>query len=252
MAKDRDIRHVPSEKEFLAAIFKTGLLVFIGALVTTVCVTWLTTHDYEPSIHHQAIRTAFFLPLIIVPACISIVGRQSLLNHRLMLEATRLALTDEMTGLANRRSFYTEAQETLEATDLELNGIAIFIIDLDHFKKVNDLYGHDAGDKVLIHAAKQLERAVPHGSLVCRLGGEEFAVLLTYRSFPEIHEHAEEIRQRIASKPCQVGDYEISVTASVGAGVAHARDSVKSVMTRADNALYEAKHEGRNRFTVAA
>ena len=252
MTKQRDIRHVPNEQAFLAAIVKTGLLVLIGASITTVCITWFTTHDYEPSIHHQAMRTAFFLPLIIVPACIGIIGRQSLLNHRLMLEATRLALTDEMTGLANRRAFYKEAQDTLEATDLELQGVAIFIIDLDHFKRVNDVYGHDAGDKVLIHAAKQMERAVLHGSLVCRLGGEEFAIMLTYRSFPEIHEHAEAIRHRIASKPCLVAGQEIAVTASLGAGVAHARDTVKTVMTRADNALYEAKHEGRNRFTVAA
>jgi diguanylate cyclase (GGDEF)-like protein len=233
-------------------MLETGFWVMFAAITIAVTVTWFSTQDYEPAIHHQALRTAYFLPLILVPACIGIVGRQSLVNHRQMLEVTRLAHTDEMTGLANRRAFMQDATERLASTDVEIEGIAIFIVDLDHFKSVNDVYGHSAGDEVLIHAAKQMEKAVPHGSLICRLGGEEFAIMLGYRSVLDVHERAEEIRRRIASKPCTVGEHSISITASVGAGIAHSRDTVSSVMTRADNALYEAKGEGRNRFAIAA
>ena len=252
MIETDDLRHVPSEREFLFSLLRTRLIVLCFAVTLTVTATWFSTRNYEPWMHYKAVFTAFILPVLIVPVCIGIVGRQGLLNHRRMLEVTRLAHTDEMTGLANRRAFMLEATERLRNTDVELEGLAIFIVDLDHFKSVNDVYGHTAGDEVLIHAANQMVKAAPHGSIVCRLGGEEFAIMLGYNSVLDVHDRAEEIRHRIASKPCIVGEHTISITASVGAGIAHSRDTVSSVMTRADNALYEAKGEGRNRFTIAA
>lgn len=252
MTDNHNYRNVPTERQFLLSIIETCFWIMLFATTVALAATWLTTRHLEASIHSQALLTSIVLTVLIVPACIGIIGRQSILNHRRMLEVTRLAHTDEMTGLANRRSFMQEATERLKSTNVELDGIAVFIVDLDHFKSVNDVYGHSAGDEVLIHAAKQMEKAVPHGSLICRLGGEEFAIMLGYRSVLDVHERAEEIRRRIASKPCTVGEHSISITASVGAGIAHSRDTVSSVMTRADNALYEAKGEGRNRFAIAA
>jgi diguanylate cyclase (GGDEF)-like protein len=247
-----EIRSVPSEREFAANLIMVAAIMLVIATVIAVAATWVTTRHYEPHIHQKALRTATILPLIIVPLCTSIVGYQSILNHRRMLRVFQLAHTDEMTNLANRRAFMQEARHRFETVDLEFYGLSIFIIDLDHFKKVNDAYGHEAGDEVLIHASRQIVEALPEDAMVARLGGEEFAVLLPYADITQIYHYAEAIRHRVASKPCAYLAHRIQVSASVGVGIAHARDTVRSVMTRADDALYDAKDEGRNRFVIAA
>lgn len=126
------------------------------------------------------------------------------------------------------------------------------IVDLDHFKRVNDEYGHEAGDEVLIHAAKQIQGACSECAMVARLGGEEFAVMLTYESVSGLHQSAEAIRARVAASPCEYQGKTIRISASLGVGIAHPRDTVSSVLSRADNALYAAKDDGRNQYKVAA
>ena len=247
-----EIRSVPSEREFASNLIMVAAIMLVIATVIAVAATWFTTRHYEPYIHQRALRTATILPLIIVPLCTSIVGFQSIMNHRRMLRIFHLAHTDEMTRLANRRAFMQEARHRFETVDLEYHGLSIFIIDLDHFKKVNDAYGHEAGDEVLIHASQQIVQALPEEAMVARLGGEEFAVLLPYADISQIYHFAEAIRHRVASKPCAYLEHRIQVSASVGVGIAHPRDTVRSVMTRADDALYDAKDEGRNRFVIAA
>ena len=246
-----DLRLI-DERDYIKSLVLTGVVLLCVALIIAVSVTWFTTRAYEAHIHAQAMRTATLLPLVIVPTCVLIIGRQGLLNHRRMMEVTRLAHTDEMTGLANRRAFMQDAYARLKAANLDLEGVCIFIIDLDHFKRVNDIYGHDAGDRVLIHTSQQIVSCLPEASLAARLGGEEFAVLIDFRTIEEVHELAEAIRERIATTPCRLDHQLIEVTASLGAGIAPPRDNVRSVLTRADNALYDAKNQGRNRFRVAA
>ena len=169
-----------------------------------------------------------------------------------MLAVSKLARTDEMTGLANRRAFMHAAIDRFTTTDFEYSGLSLMIVDLDHFKQVNDVYGHDAGDEVLIHAARQIVEACPEDSFVARLGGEEFAVMMPYETVADLHQRAEAIRARVAAQPCDYQGTSIRVSASLGVGIAHPRDSVSSVLSRADNALYEAKDQGRNRFNIAA
>ena len=247
-----DIYNVPSVRDFTASTVMTSVIILVFAVCLAVGTTWFTTKGYDAQIHHQALRTAFILPLIIAPLCTGIVGYQSVNNHRRMLEVSRLARTDEMTGLANRRAFMHAANEQFEMTDFDYFGLSVLIIDLDHFKQVNDVHGHDAGDEVLIQASQKIANAAPSDSLVARLGGEEFAVLMPYESVVELHQHAEAIRQRVGAEPCHYQGKSIHVSASLGVGIANARDSVSSVLSRADNALYEAKDKGRNRFVVAA
>lgn len=230
----------------------TSVIILVFAVSLALAATWFTTKGYDAHIHQQAMLTAIILPLIIVPLCTGIVGYQSVSNHRRMLEVSRLARTDEMTGLANRRAFMHAANEQFEMTDFDYFGLSVLIIDLDHFKQVNDVHGHDAGDEVLIQASQKIANAAPSDSLVARLGGEEFAVLMPYESVLELHQHAESIRQSVGAEPCHYQGKSIHVSASLGVGIANARDSISSVLSRADNALYEAKDKGRNRFVVAA
>lgn len=252
MNRRAELYDVPSERDFAASMLTTSLIILVIAVVIAAGMTWYTTKAYDPQIHHQAMRTAIILPLIIVPLCTGIVGYQSVRNHRRMLAVSKLARTDEMTGLANRRAFMHAAIARFEMTDFEYDGLSVMIIDLDHFKQVNDVHGHDAGDEVLIHASHQIAQACPEDSLVARLGGEEFAVLMPYETIAELHQRAEAIRARVAAEPCDYQGKAIHISASLGVGIAHPRDSVSSVLSRADNALYEAKDQGRNRFQVAA
>lgn len=252
MKTNFDLESVPTEREFVSGVLITGLIILLIAVVVSVSFTWYTTRDYEQYIHLRALRTATLLPMLIVPFCVAIVGFRALADYRRMLAVSRLAHTDEMTNLANRRAFMQRARKTFAETDLNYSGLCFFIVDLDHFKKVNDAYGHEAGDEVLIHASHQMVKALPEHALVARLGGEEFAVLVSYENVAEIHDMAESIRFHVASKSCAYNEHRIQISASVGVGIAHPRDTVGSVMTRADNALYEAKDMGRNRFVVAA
>lgn len=252
MKSEFNIHDTPSERDFVARMVITSIVILVIAVAIAVSFTWHTTRQYDPFIHHQAVRTAIFLPLLIVPVCTSIVGLQAWLNHRRMLQVSELARTDEMTGLANRRAFTHAAEQAFESVDFDYAGLSLFIVDLDHFKQVNDVYGHDAGDCVLAHASNQIVEAVPADSLVARLGGEEFGVLVPYSSVAELHACAEAIRAHVSSVPCVYGGHDIRVSASIGVGIAHARDSVSSVLSRADNALYEAKDQGRNCFVVTA
>ncbi|MEM7329485.1 MAG: GGDEF domain-containing protein [Pseudomonadota bacterium] len=252
MNRKPEIYEVPSERDFTASMLMTSIVILVIAVAIAATVTWYTTRGYDGQIHNQAMRTAIILPLIIVPLCTGIVGYQSVRNHRRMLAVSKLARTDEMTGLANRRAFMHAATVRFDHTDFEYSGLAMMIIDLDHFKQVNDVHGHDAGDEVLIHASQQIAAACPEDCLVARLGGEEFAVLMPYETIAELHANAEAIRARVAATPCAYQGKDIHVSASLGVGIAHPRDSVSSVLSRADNALYEAKDRGRNRFQVAA
>lgn len=252
MKLDVDLFDAPTEREFASSMVMTSLVILLVAVAIATGVTWYLTKGHPPEIHAQALRTAIILPMLIVPVCTAIIAYLGLRNHRRMLAVTRLALTDDMTRLANRRAFMRAANAMFESIDLEYHGLCLFIIDLDHFKQVNDVHGHETGDVVLIHAAKQIEVAAPDGALVARLGGEEFAVLMTYEDSTDLFKRAEAIREQIASTPCIHQNICINLSASVGVGIAHPRDSVSSVMSRADNALYEAKDKGRNRFIIAA
>lgn len=244
---------VKTEREFVLAMVKTGIFILILACSMSISVIWVTTRDLAPDVRYRAILTAAVLPFFIVPVCMTTIGYQNLREHRRMLEITRIALTDEMTGLANRRSFMREGQARLEAAKTPGQaGICLLIVDLDHFKAVNDKYGHGAGDETLIHVAECMETAMPRKALIARLGGEEFAIMVSFEDMDDIHRHAEALRQSVAGSPCQVGEEQIAVTISVGVGIASDEDTLNSLMSRADCALYAAKSDGRNRFSIAA
>ena len=252
MANQAEKLRIKTERQFIAGLVRTGILILVSTIAIAMAVTWVTTFQYESWIHTQAMLTAFFLPLLIVPGCIAIIGRQNYRDHKIMLEVTRLALTDEMTGLANRRAFERDAAEIFDRHTESSRGTALFIVDIDHFKAVNDAYGHGAGDRSLVHVAAQLRRNLPHDALVARLGGEEFAILLRFNSLADIYQRAEALRQGVATSHCRVGEHRINVTISIGIGIAGPEASLGDVLSRADCALYSAKEEGRNRFAIAA
>jgi diguanylate cyclase len=163
------------------------------------------------------------------------------------------ALTDALTGLHNRRGF-ERAVETL-AGGAGLVGASLLMGDVDHFKKINDTYGHLIGDRVLAAIGRLLKARVKGRDLVARWGGEEFVVLLPDTLAADARNLAEQIRADTARgriKRIDREEYIGSVTISIGVAEASADDTLAALIERADGALYRAKAEGRNRTVLAA
>ncbi len=158
-------------------------------------------------------------------------------------ELERLAQRDALTGLWNRRSFDVIAQ-TLHAA-FQRNGrpFSIICFDLDHFKQINDRYGHPAGDAVLKEVAARVAQRLRHGDAICRIGGEEFSVLLPDTGLGKGVEVAESLRQAIAAAPFTQG---CVATASFGVAESRLAESLADLVARTDRLLYQAKAAGRN------
>lgn len=162
-------------------------------------------------------------------------------------EVDRRARIDALTGLSNRRHFEEQLQRIIAETDRFGGFGSLVLVDIDHFKSVNDTYGHQAGDQVLRQIARQLADGVRTVDVCARYGGEELAILLPQTGIEGARDLAERLRQSIADRTVRVGGDEIRVTASFG--VATYPDPVKvkeSLFPAADRALYAAKHDGRN------
>src|SRR5581483_3668001 len=128
--------------------------------------------------------------------------------------------------------------------------LSLLLCDVDHFKSINDTYGHLIGDRVLQEVAARLRSAIRAYDAVGRYGGEEFLILLKDYEEPTLESRADAIRNAISSVPIEVGEYQISVSISIGAATCDDFDrgvSIEKILARVDAALYRAKHEGRNR-----
>lgn len=160
-----------------------------------------------------------------------------------------MALTDSLTGLYNRRYMEVHLQKLLQKNELNKKDLCVLLLDIDHFKDVNDTHGHSVGDEVLKTFAFRLKDSLRSFDLVARLGGEEFVAILPDVSVDMAHFVAERLRRSIADKPfkCSAEGGAISVTTSVGGAIIEAGNhTVQSVLERADKALYQAKNDGRN------
>ena len=163
-------------------------------------------------------------------------------------ELARLASTDAVTGLSNR-SYMTKILEKEYSRYMRHNHLfGIIMLDIDHFKKVNDDYGHDIGDTVLIQLARQLEQAVRNSDYISRWGGEEFLICCTTIQPDSLLPIAETIRLKIASNEYDVPE---GITASLGCAIIQPEEEIKELIKRADVALYAAKNNGRNRTIVS-
>jgi len=165
-----------------------------------------------------------------------------------------LAVTDELTGLYNRRYFDRHLNVMLGKAQAQERDMALMILDIDYFKSVNDNYGHDIGDAVLREFSARLKRNIRGVDLACRVGGEEFVVLMPDTDWSNAEVVAERVRQAIAERPFDVGlPRPLSITVSVGVSLNESlTDTPEMLIKRADVALYRAKREGRNRVIFDA
>ncbi|MHA6260131.1 sensor domain-containing diguanylate cyclase [Sporosarcina sp. CAU 1771] len=157
-----------------------------------------------------------------------------------------LAAHDELTDLWNRRVFREKLANAIEeAYANENSSFTLAIFDIDHFKKVNDLYGHSLGDKVLVELAKKVQSSIQPPHLISRIGGEEFSIIFYDVDFQEAHKMTEDLREFLS-----VSEWNsIAVTVSAGITDFKKGDTSNTIFTRADDALYASKRKGRNRLT---
>jgi len=177
--------------------------------------------------------------------------QESLLKAQeaLRLEATR----DHLTGLYNRRMILDQLHRELRRAAHENRPLAVVMADLDHFKAVNDTYGHAAGDAVLQEAARRIRSAIRDYDFIGRYGGEEFLLLMPGCDSISAGEVAERVRANIAAKPIPIGDTLVPMSASVGvAWTTSGSVGPNPLIQAADEALYRAKSLGRNRVEVCA
>ncbi|MDB4941979.1 MAG: hypothetical protein JWP97_1513 [Labilithrix sp.] len=171
----------------------------------------------------------------------------------LVAEARRLASTDTLTGLLNRRALVERIDKARAASEKQLFPMSVLLLDVDHFKKVNDTIGHDAGDAVLQGVAKVLLGIARKSDFVARWGGEEFVLVLSSTAEAGARVAAERVRRAIADAryPLPNGS-EHRATASVGLASAEGVGwDLHDLLSRADKAMYSAKHRGRNRVEIA-
>ncbi|MDQ0840158.1 diguanylate cyclase (GGDEF)-like protein [Sphingomonas faeni] len=170
-------------------------------------------------------------------------------EERRLEEALRvLASTDHLTGALNRRAFQLAFRSEVARCRRYGVALSLVMLDLDHFKRVNDTYGHQAGDEVLKETSSLIRSSLRESDIFGRLGGEEFALLLPHTDLDQGTVLAERLRKAIADKPVNVGSALVRITTSVGITTCRSQtDPIDTMMRRADEALYAAKADGRDR-----
>ena len=171
-------------------------------------------------------------------------------NVKMYEETKALSLVDDLTSIYNRRFFYLAANKESERAKRYAKALSLILIDIDHFKRINDRYGHVVGDEVLQKVTHTIQKDLRTGDIFSRYGGEEFLILLPETSGEVAVKVAERIRESISNLPLICNTEENHITLSIGVTqLTSKRDTVQALISAADEALYQAKQKGRNRVT---
>lgn len=224
-------------RSLFGVVVYAAVIGIIAVLTALLLLRWLGGSGTEPEYYWIAFKIA----AVLGPVLGWIGGLRNLHVWRLSQELTRLVNRDRLTDVATRDFFFKQLE-----TDAEAYGVSL-MVDIDHFKLVNDSYGHLAGDAVILTVANVLKSEMRADDIVCRFGGEEFMVFLKSASADEGERIAERIRQRIAAARTHTAEGAISVTVSLGGALKDQLEHVEEAIKRADECLYRAKAAGRNR-----
>jgi diguanylate cyclase (GGDEF)-like protein len=214
---------------------------------------WYLLVEQDISDEVKPIRRVFYVNIAISAAITLLVLALTLLainRYQRRLEA--VAGTDSLTGLLNRQAFEFVFQQAMLDSERRGSALSAVLFDIDHFKMVNDNYGHLAGDRILRQIAETVRHALRESDIVTRWGGEEFLVLLKDCPLQQAALIAEKLRQAIAKQEFVLSAGTLSLTASLGVAEYECGESSTSFFSRADKALYRAKTGGRNRSEVSS
>ena len=170
----------------------------------------------------------------------------------LVEESQRLATVDGLTSLMNRRAFVAALEQALAVCNRYGHELSLILLDVDHFKHINDRYGHKTGDTVLVELGRHLKSQIRASDIAARWGGEEFVVALTCTAEKGAMQFAERLRHSIeALSVADGGGTRVPVTASIGVSCYRAGQSLEAMVDQSDKAMYVAKSNGRNRVALA-
>ncbi|MBU1330120.1 MAG: GGDEF domain-containing protein [Gammaproteobacteria bacterium] len=222
-----------------------GLLMRVGAILTG----GAAELQYDASNFKQTLSVSIGTVTVMMFS----LGLVLIAKERSEASLQQMALRDALTGTLNRRAILEQLSAELERARRAHTYLAVAMLDIDHFKRINDVYGHLAGDEVLCHCVQHLRQRLRQADSVGRYGGEEFLLLLTDTTPQGAYAALEALRSSMAAAPAHFGNLSIDVQFSAGiwCGIPGPYDSVASLLTQADTALYAAKATGRNNVQVA-
>lgn len=230
---------------FTSAVFMLSVLLSLARVAGTLLSFDAANSLLEPNLPQKAYLTIY--PLCLLGA---VLGFIMMINERLREGLEHLASHDAMTGAFVRWAFLTRLESELARARRHDRPFALLMFDLDEFKRINDEHGHMAGDKVIVDFAKRITSLLRKQDILCRYGGEEFALLLPETSLADGALVAERIRRNVVEGRDDVLPYTVSI--GVAAANGKAANDANVLLEAADSALYVAKRGGRNRVEVAA
>jgi diguanylate cyclase (GGDEF)-like protein len=175
----------------------------------------------------------------------------ALSRERIAFDNYRMAILDPLTGVPNRRAFEERADAWMRADRMGQAPLGLLVVDIDHFKTINDRYGHDLGDQVIVIAARTAQAVLRKRDIVYRIGGEEFVCLLPETTAEDAFVAAERLRRAFRSATETVAGHKVGATLSIGVVAMEGSPDLRDLLNRADEALYAAKRAGRNRTVIA-
>ncbi|MEQ6290226.1 GGDEF domain-containing protein [Vogesella sp. GCM10023246] len=214
---------------------------------------WLFSLDKQGLLDTQ--RAIAVSHIVVVESIVAVVLMAfcivMLANEQVTLALRNIADRDPLTSVFNRRAFLALLDKAARYADRMHFPLSILLIDLDHFKKINDTWGHRAGDEALLHFVSIAQGCMRDGDVVGRLGGEEFAIFLPNAQQHEAEAVADRVRRAVEAVPLAYGETRIGLTVSVGVACRLSSETPELTLHRADAAMYLAKRNGRNRIELA-
>jgi diguanylate cyclase (GGDEF)-like protein len=243
--------------ELVSAAKAVGAILAIAFVVDIAAAAALVASGFMECSPTTVLLDATLLAVITAPPIYWLVLQPIHREYRKRLEAERqardlgqLAITDPLTRLMNRRGITMALLEGMAQAERYNTPLTVAMADIDHFKKVNDAYGHDAGDEVLASVAGVLSETVRMPDKVGRYGGEEFLVVLPHTTLAQGRTIAERICKAVGTRTFRYQAAELPLTLSLGATQFRKGEDLEQLLSRVDKALYDAKRSGRNRVAV--
>jgi len=250
----------PHGNELILLFFITPLLVaylfftprtafFISAL----SFTFLGYLYFLQYVNVESKTYTYEMILLIFSGISSVAGLYVVVGLRQSIEEKLISVahTDALTNLPNRMYFDQRLAQEVSRSNRESTSLCLGLIDLDHFKAVNDSYGHECGDKVLIKVASLINESIRDQDVACRVGGEEFSVIMTSVSQPEAQKILERLRINIQNTPITWKSHTLNLTISAGLCEFGEGQSEQDLYAKADKAMYVAKQKGRNQLALS-